>query len=122
MLNSEPSRLGIDASSIDEWRSKGFFNVLNERNQTSDINLERSLIYQFLQLKKQHPLPDERILNDDFSFGLAREQQCASIDEFPYFAEDQPLWGMPYGLPALANDEHNRIVQWLKQGSLYSAD
>ncbi len=117
MLNSEPSRLGIDASSIDEWRSKGFFNVLNERNQTSDINLERSLIYQFLQLKKQHPLPDERILNDDFSFGLAREQQCASIDEFPYFAEDQPLWGMPYGLPALANDEHNRIVQWLKQGS-----
>lgn len=117
MLSSEPTRLGIDATSTGEWRTKGFFNVLNDRNQTPNINLERSLMYKFLQLKKQHPLPDERILDDDFTLGLDREQQCASIDEFAYFSEDQPLWGMPYGLPALADDEHNRLVEWLKQGS-----
>lgn len=117
MLSSQPTRLGIDATSIDEWRMKGFFNVLNERNQTQNINLERSLIYKFLKLKKQHPLPDERILDDDFSLGLDRKQQCASIDEFGSFSEDNPLWGMPYGLPALADNEHNRLVEWLKQGS-----
>ena len=26
ILNSEPTRLGIDASSVDEWRTKGFYN------------------------------------------------------------------------------------------------
>lgn len=117
MTTSQPTRLGIDGNSIDEWRMKGFFNVLNERNQNADINLERSLIYKFLKLKQQHPLPDERILDDDFSLGLDREQQCATIDEFAYFSDDEPLWGMPYGLPALADDEHNRLVEWLKQGS-----
>lgn len=117
MLDSEPTRLGIDAMNTDEWRNKGFFNVLNDRNQTENTNLERSLIYKFLQLKQQHPLPDDTLLDDDFSLGLDREQQCASIDEFAYFSEDQPLWGMPYGLPALADHEHNQLVEWLKKGS-----
>jgi len=117
ILNSEPTRLGIDASSVDEWRTKGFFNVLNDRNQTDNINLERSLIYQFLQLKKQHPLPEGRILNDDFSLGLNREQQCASIDEFDSASKNEPLWGMPYGLPGLTDREHNRLAEWLKKGS-----
>lgn len=117
MLDSEPTRLGIDAVTTDEWRSKGFFNVLNDRNQTESINLERSLVYKFLQLKQQHPLPEDDILDDDFSLGLDRKQQCASIDEFTNFAEDQPLWGMPYGLPALADEEHNKLVEWLKKGS-----
>lgn len=117
MLGSEPTRLGIDATTTSEWRNKGFFNVLNDRNQTESINLERSLFYKFLQLKQQHPLPDDQILDNDFSLGLDRAQQCASIDEFSYFADDQPLWGMPYGLPALANSEHNKLIEWLKKGS-----
>ena len=117
MLNSEPTRLGIDANGVEEWRMKGFFNVLNDRNQTENINLERSLIYQFLQLKKQHPLPEGRTLNDDFSLGLAREQQCATIDEFENLSMDEPLWGMPYGLPGLTSHEHDRLTAWLKKGS-----
>lgn len=117
MLNSTPTRLGIDADTVEEWRQLGFFNVLNDRKQTPQVNLERSILYRSLQLKKQHPLPEERILDDDFSFGLAREQQCASIDEFDSFAADEPLWGMPYGLPALTDNEHNHLVKWLQNGS-----
>lgn len=121
LTNSSPSRLGIDATSVDQWREKGFFNVLNERNQTAKINTERSVIYKLLDLKKQHPLPADTLLDDDFSLGLDREQQCTTIDEFAQFANDNPLWGMPYGLPRLTTEEHNTLVSWLEKGSLMAA-
>ena len=70
MLDTPTTRLGIDAQSPDEWRELGFFSVLNDRNQTPAINLQRSALYQSLKLKKQHPLPKGRILPDDFSFAL----------------------------------------------------
>lgn len=117
ILDSTPTRLGIDAQGVNEWRQLGFFNVLNDRNQTESINLERSLLYKLIQLKRQHPLPEDRILDDDFSLGLNREQQCATIDEFANFSDDNPLWGMPYGLPALSDKEHSKLVEWLKKGS-----
>lgn len=117
ILNSNPTRLGIDATSVEQWREKEFFNVLNERNQTPNINLKRSLVYKLLDLKQNHPLPTDKLLDDDFSLGLDREQQCATIDEFPEFADDNPLWGMPYGLPALSVKEHETLVSWLQSGS-----
>jgi hypothetical protein len=117
MLDTPTTRLGIDAQSPDEWRELGFFSVLNDRNQTPAINLQRSALYQSLKLKKQHPLPEGRILPDDFSFALDREQHCASINEFNHLAEEEPLWGMPFGLPAISDEEHNQVLGWLKNGS-----
>lgn len=117
MLDTPTTRLGIDAQTTNEWRELGFFSILNNRNQNPTTNLERSALYKSLELKKQHPLPQGRILPDDFSFALDREQQCASINEFANFAEEEPLWGMPFGLPALSDEEHNHLVKWLKNGS-----
>jgi hypothetical protein len=120
MLDTPTTRLGIDAQGVDEWRELGFFSVLNERKQTPSNNLERSAFFKSIDLKKKHPLPalpEGRILPDDFSFALDRQQQCATIDEFSSMAEDEPLWGMPFGLPGLSEGEHNRLVEWLKNGS-----
>lgn len=115
--NSTPTRLGIDAHGVNEWRDLGFFSVLNERNQSPSNNLERSTFYQSIALKKQFPLPDDKILSDDFTFALDRDQYCASIDEFADLVDSEPLWGMPYGLPGLSDSEHNTLVNWLQSGA-----
>jgi hypothetical protein len=120
ILAGEPSRLGVDAQTTEQWRRKDFFPVLNERSQTETFNLERSLLYKMIKLKQQHPASKDKLLNDDISLGLDREQVCASIDEFNDFAEDNPSWGMPYGLPSLSKQEYNSLTQWLKSGSAMS--
>lgn len=120
ILAGNPSRLGIDAKTTQQWRDKGFFSIVNERSQTDVFNLERSLFYRMLQLKQQHPIEENKLLDSDYSLGLDREQACASIDEFQEFSDENPNWGMPYGLPALNKHEHNTLVQWLKTGSKMS--
>ncbi|MCA6058402.1 fatty acid cis/trans isomerase [Thalassolituus sp. ST750PaO-4] len=123
ILASEPTRLGIDARTTEEWRKKDFFPVINERSQTAEINLQNSVLYQMLTLKANNPLPAEKLLDDDdFELGLNRSQQCPTQEEFAEYADKHPLWGMPYALPALSNDEYSKLTQWLKDGAALAAD
>ncbi len=112
-----PNRLFIDASGPAEWRQRGFHPVLNERRQTAEANIQASLLAQMLLLKQQHPLPAEQLLDDSFDLSLGREQQCTTIEHFDSYAKKQPLAGMPYGLPGLAEDEHATLIEWLAQGA-----
>ncbi|HEX5793961.1 MAG TPA: fatty acid cis/trans isomerase, partial [Rheinheimera sp.] len=48
---------------------------------------------------------------------LDRSQSCPTIEQFDHYAQSQPLAGMPYGLPALSDDEHKRLMHWLAQGA-----
>ncbi|WP_440876180.1 fatty acid cis/trans isomerase [Thalassotalea sp. PLHSN55] len=104
-------------SNIDYWRAEGFFPVLNERSQTKAANLEASVFYQMLALKKAHPLPDTPLLDESFDLGLDRRQQCPTIEEFQRYQQKTPLAGMPYGLPGLDDSEHNLLTDWLAQGA-----
>ncbi|MEO2269054.1 fatty acid cis/trans isomerase [Pseudoalteromonas sp. YIC-656] len=117
LLASEPSRLFIDAQTTGQWREKGFSPVLNEREQSAHANLVASVMYQSLALKQAHPLPSQAILPDDFDFSLDRDQSCPTIAEFDDFAQDNPLAGMPYGLPAISSTEMAVLTQWLQQGA-----
>lgn len=57
-LSAAPmTRLFVDAASASQWREKGFFPVLNERAPTPEANVEASLLYRALALKRDHPLP-----------------------------------------------------------------
>ena len=116
----EPSRLFEDALSTEAWRAKSFYPVLNERVQTQEANLYGGLMSRMLDLKQQHPLPEQPLLDESFDLSLNRDQQCPTIDEFDHYAKDKPLWGMPYGLPALSQTEHNTLQTWLAQGALYT--
>ena len=118
ILASQPSRLGIDASNTQQWREKGFFPVLNEQNQSSHINLENSLLFKVIQQKQDHPLPNQDILDKRFSFGLARPQACPTPVEFQDYAQANPLWGMPYALPGLNQQEFNAIEDWVANGAI----
>lgn len=120
LLAAEPSRLLIDAKNTKEWREKGYFPVLNERGQTPEANLEGSLLFQMLKLKSTHPLSDQKIL-EGFDFSATREQQCPTIEEFSSYKADYPQWGMPFGMPALSQNEFTKIQSWLASGAKVKA-
>lgn len=116
LLASSPTRLFIDAKSTEEWRSKGFHPVLNEREQSPAANLQGSLLYRAIALRAKQGAFDQPVLSEDYDFSLARDQQCVSIEEYKQFEQDYPKWGMPYGLPALNTEEYDVLTRWLAKG------
>ncbi len=112
-----PTRLFVDAGSAAEWRSRGFHSVLNEQQQTPENNLKNSVMYRMLRLKQKHPQPRGDHLPDSFTLELDREQVCPKIETFDEFAEEHPLWGMPYAMPNLSDQEYRTLVSWLAQGA-----
>ena len=121
LLAIEPTRLFVDAHSPEKWREKQFYPVLNERVQTKEANLKGSLLAKMLQLKQQHPLPTVTPLPTSFDFSLERAQYCPKIEEFDAFASKKPLWGMPYGLPGLTEQEHATLMTWVEEGAASEA-
>lgn len=113
----QPTRLFVDARGTAEWRSRGFHPVLNEGQQTPESNLQDSVLYRLLRLKQQHPQPDTDQLPDSFTLELDREQTCPTLESVDDFAEEHPLWGMPYAMPNLSDQEYRTLVSWLAQGA-----
>ena len=111
-----------DAYTTREWRNKDFYPVMNEGSNKDNANIEGSLIYKFLELKNKHPLPDQAFLPGEITLALDRKQQCPTNYQFSEFSRQFPLWGMPYGLPAISDDEQNAIIGWLDAGSPIPAE
>ena len=114
---AELTRLYQDAGSTSGWRERGFFPVLNERGQSRDANLAGSLLYQMLAQKRRHPTPAGGLLPSTFKLALDSERKCPRLEQQPEYEKQQPLWGMPYGMPALADAEFALIEQWLAAGA-----
>ncbi|MCW8833122.1 MAG: fatty acid cis/trans isomerase [Colwellia sp.] len=108
----------LNRNTLSEMRKEGFFSVLNERQQTPIANKNAGLIYQMLQLKQQHPLPETPLLDNSFDVSLDRSQQCPTIEEFEQYKTKYPLAGMPYALPALTAEQHTTLTTWLENGAL----
>ncbi|MDK2598618.1 fatty acid cis/trans isomerase [Pseudoalteromonas obscura] len=120
ILAQPPTRLLFDATTTSQWRDKGFTPVLNERVQTGYANLQGSVMYHSLLLKQRTPFPQQTVLNDAFDFSLDRQQTCPTMDEYEQYAQNNPHAGMPYGLPALTNQEYGKLHTWLEQGAQMS--
>lgn len=112
-----PTRLLEDAQTTRQWREMDFFPVLNEYDQSPATNLEASLVYHMLALKKVNPLPTGPVLPESFTLDLNRKQSCPKPMDMDQYSEQTPLWGMPYALPGLADSEHVTLVKWLQDGS-----
>jgi len=106
-----PTRLFIDAQTVEQWRGKGFYSVLDTTNP------DQGVMAGMLALKQRHPLPPGETLPDNITLGLDREQQCSKPEDFNTFVEKTPLWGMPYGLPGLSQQEHDTLTDWLAAGA-----
>ncbi len=105
---AQPTRLLVDGQSVADWRRLDFYPVL-----------DNGLLVQMLALKRSHPQPTAMPLPDSFSFGVDRKQQCPKAAKFGDFSKDNPLWGMPYGLPALTPEEESVLVKWVAAGAPY---
>jgi hypothetical protein len=112
-----PTRLYIDAKSTEEWREKGFHTVLNEGPASPLHNLEQSVMYKMLSLKKINPQPDTGKLSDSIDLSLSRKQTCPTLDEFSRYEKKFPDQGMPFAMPNLKDEEYRILVQWLAQGA-----
>ncbi|GMQ48709.1 fatty acid cis/trans isomerase [Vibrio sp. 10N] len=113
---SQPTRLFEDAQTTYEWRKLGFFPALNEREQSLSGNLDAGLVARMLTQKARHPLPETDQL-EGFDFSIDREQVCPTIEEYDSYEADYPLWGMPFGMPGISNDEYQTLVGWLGNGA-----
>ncbi|NOR37260.1 MAG: peptidylprolyl isomerase, partial [Woeseiaceae bacterium] len=118
---ADPTRLFEDAQSVPEWRAMGFHPVLNEHGDSIEANREAGVMHRILKLKEQNPLPEGKLLPDSFDLTLNRKQFCAQPETFDEYARKTPLWGMPYGLPAIEADQQTTLLQWLEQGATYTA-
>jgi hypothetical protein len=116
LIQAEPTRL-VDATSTADWRRRAFHPVLNERDPSGIANTQASVFYRTLDLKRSHPLPDQELLPPSFTLDLDRRQECSTIEEFDRFAQNQPLWGMPYALPAVTAAEYSALSEWLAAGA-----
>src|SRR4051812_397579 len=115
---SEPTRLFFDARRNADWRAKGFYPVLNERNASSEADREGSVLYRLLRLKREHPFPAEGVLpKESFDFSLDRAQQCPAVEGMAEYERKHPDWGMPYGLPALTQVDHDTLARWIEAGA-----
>lgn len=118
LLAARPSRLFIDAQSNQAWRQRGFFPVLNERQQDPETNVRASVLAQVLSLKQRVPGPAEGLLPADrFDFSLDREESCPTLATWSDFAGRHPEWGMPYGFPPLSAAESSTLMRWLEKGA-----
>lgn len=118
LLATEPTRLFEDARTTEEWREKGFYSVLNEREQSPAANLQGSVLYRAIALRRQQGDFEQQILSqDEYDFSLNRDQVCPAVEEYSDFEQTHATWGMPYGLPQLSDHEYNVLTKWLAQGA-----
>ena len=101
----EPTRPGIDANKITDWRKLGFFEV----NQSK--NLEENIFYQILGVKK--------LKQKDIPF-LKVEESVSCIDNTEKLKLALSLSSdlqMPYALPPLSKSERDTLGAWLNSGA-----
>jgi len=110
LLPAAMTRLFDDGLNEQQWRDKGFHTVLNAESPASGV------MYRMLELKQANPLPPTGDLPDGFDFSLYREQACPTSESFDQYASDNPMAGMPYGLPGLSPEEHETMLNWLRDG------
>lgn len=121
LRETDPTRIHIDAQTTAGWRQKAFHPVLNERDPTPEANREASVIYRLLQLKRIHPQQQGGVLpSAEFDFSLDRKQVCPAVEDVASLEQNHPQWGMPFGMPALRDSEHQTLARWIEAGAPYA--
>ena len=121
LVEAAPTRLFIDAHSSAEWAHKGFHPVLPETSgEGAPADFRASVLARMLELKRAHPLDAGTDVAKEFTLDLDRAQTCTDARHFDDYAGAHPSWGMPYGLPAIADAEDRAVVDWIQGGAPHS--
>jgi hypothetical protein len=103
--STPPTRPGIDAKTVVDWRKLGFFSVNQSRN------LEENIFYRILGTKpqSQREIPFKIVEDSVSCIDNAKQLQLA-------LEKDHDLQ-MPYTLPPLSDVQRNTLGTWLSQGA-----
>jgi hypothetical protein len=97
-----PSRMFIDAQTTEQWREKGFYSVKEEKEDSIFLNY----------LAKPNSNRNKPTAEPQHSNTCYNQNEQSRLVQ-----SNQSHLSMPYGLPALADTDYNKIVTWIKQGA-----
>ncbi len=113
LKDAQPTRLGIDAQTIPEWRALGFHSIIPNAEATdSSVNL----LERYLALGRENPLKPNAYVPEDLGLAVDRPLVCPSPQEFGDYRESHPLAGMPYATAPLDEEEYLLLDTWAKNG------
>ena len=117
LVTADHTRLHVDAKTEEQWRNKGFFSILGDRQSPSIIErLKSSILYQMLAQSRLHTLPYSQsvkdLVQDSHEPAKAPDQE-----ELSDYFKNYHHGGMPYFVQRLSNNEFNKIANWVAQGS-----
>ena len=106
----KPTRLFEDAKSTPEWRTKGFFNLLqsNDSNETHNDSIMMHMLHQ------KEVNPEIVGIYDPEHEELLCPRNKEELND--YF-DEKPNHAMPYGLPKLQTKDYKTLTAWIAQGS-----
>ncbi|MET0390389.1 MAG: fatty acid cis/trans isomerase [Polyangiales bacterium] len=111
---ADPTRLGVDARLVSEWRARGFHTVIPD---APEADRQNSVLLRMLALKSAHPLAPDVDYPKTFTLELDRKASCATADQFNDFAREHPAWGMPYALPEISEKEYGILEGFIAAGA-----
>ena len=100
-----------------EWRKRGFYSVLS-RGGSKLENFNLSLLYQMVEAGTRHNKPGFSRQTLMPIYSRRYKHQCpATPDALEAHLSQNPAAGMPFGLPALDEDEFTALRDWVAAGS-----
>ncbi len=111
-------RTDMDAAdSLEAWRKKGFYPIVVDKGSAAD-NLDQSLLYLMVEAGMSRNGPG---FARDALDGLRPDRFNATCPSTPVALktelEKHPAIGMPFGLPALSEDQFKTLKAWVAAGS-----
>lgn len=122
--NLMPTRLGLDAQTVEGWRRLGFYSALYSPGSETAAGgdkipvLQASLLGNMIALGKSHTWQPNSRIPDHIPLGFTRTNECPTIEEFDKFAERHPDEGMPLAITGLSAQEFDTLNTWLAQGAV----
>lgn len=104
------TRLGIDATTVEGWRSEGFFSV-------TDTSSGPSALVQLLEAGRKNDFQFGAPLPNGVDLALGRKLSCPAPSETADYLEDHPHGGMPYGMAPLPASDYEILLAWAKAGA-----
>lgn len=119
-----PTRLGIDARNVHQWRDLGFFPVLyspipeTAAAPEAARTLQASLLHRMIELGRAHPWGANERIPDDVPLGFTRANVCPTLPEFDDYAAKRPTQGMPLAVTGLEPREFDTLSTWIAEGAV----
>ena len=114
----ESPRVSMDlVQTTGEWRQRGFYPILNREGTVQD-RLNRSLLSEMVDTGYRHNQPGfsrEAVMP---LYAKRYNHQCPATPEaLDAYLQANPAAGMPFGLPAIAGADLDKLAAWVANGS-----